>query len=67
MSDTRSVKAQSRELIDSLPETASWDDVMYALYVREAVERGLKEGDAGRTWTTDEVRAHLRDVPRGAS
>ena len=37
MSDPRNVKAHAREIIDRLPDSASWDDVMYELYVREAI------------------------------
>ncbi len=34
---------------------------MYRLYVRQSIERGLADSDAGRTVSRDEVRKLLRD------
>jgi hypothetical protein len=31
---TSTVKQQAKSLIDELPETADWDDVLYAMYVQ---------------------------------
>ncbi|HEY4646040.1 MAG TPA: hypothetical protein VIH25_07155 [Steroidobacteraceae bacterium] len=67
MTDPKNPKAHARDIIDSLPESASWDDVMYELYVREAIDAGLADVAAGRTFTQDEVRARLREVTRRAS
>ncbi|MEM1041783.1 MAG: hypothetical protein AAGI91_04060 [Bacteroidota bacterium] len=55
-----SVKAEARRLVDTLPDDATWDDVMYRLYVRQSIEQGLEDSDAGRTVSHDEVRALLR-------
>ena len=41
---TRTPKQRARELIDRLPDEASWDDVAEAL----AVEEGLADVRAGR-------------------
>jgi len=38
-----------------LPEDCSLDDIQYHLYVLQKVERGLKDGEAGRTFTQEEV------------
>ncbi len=43
-----SVKQAARELIDGLPESTSWNDVMYDLYAKQKIEEGLKELDEGR-------------------
>ncbi|MDZ4401274.1 hypothetical protein [Prosthecobacter sp.] len=43
-----SAKKQARRLIDKLPATASWDDVMQQLYVRQKIEAGLADLNAGR-------------------
>lgn len=42
----RSIKEQARRLLDNLPDSATRDDVMYRIYVRQAVEYGrpLKPG-----------------------
>jgi hypothetical protein len=51
------VKQEARRLVDQLPEGATWDDVMYEIYVRQAIEAGLVDSDARRTHTIDDVRA----------
>jgi predicted transcriptional regulator len=53
------VKAAARQLIDRLPEGASWDDLMYEIYVRQGIEEGLADVAAGRTVSAAEARAEL--------
>jgi predicted transcriptional regulator len=43
-----SVKSQARKLIDKLPASASWDDVMQQIFVRQKIEAGLADLNAGR-------------------
>lgn len=43
-----SAKSQARRLIDKLPASATWDDVMQQIYVRQKIEDGLADLDAGR-------------------
>jgi predicted transcriptional regulator len=40
-------KDVARQVIDTLPDDASLDDVMYAIYVRMKIERGLRDEEAG--------------------
>jgi hypothetical protein len=56
MSSTN-VKQEARRLIDNLPENATWDDLMYEIYVRQAIEAGLADSEARRTLDVKEVRA----------
>jgi predicted transcriptional regulator len=51
------VKEQARKIIDELPDSATWEDVIYRLYVREAIEAGIADADAGRVVEVSEVRA----------
>ena len=51
------VKQEAQHLVDSLPDNATWDDLMYTIYVRQAVEAGLEDSDAGRVLDVGEVRA----------
>ncbi len=51
------VKDQARKIIDELPESATWEDLIYRLYVREAIEAGIADADAGRVVDVSEVRA----------
>ena len=58
MSETPStdVKSAARRLIDGLPDNATWDDVMYRVYVRQCVDAGLDDAQAGRVVDVAEVR-----------
>jgi hypothetical protein len=51
-----SVKQDAHRLIDSLPEKSSWDDVMYGIYVRQCIEEGLSDAEAGNVVSVEEVR-----------
>ncbi len=55
----QTVKQAARELIDQLPESASWNDLMYELYVKQKIEEGLKELDEGRGIPHAEVKQRL--------
>lgn len=50
------LKQQAHELIDHLPDTATWDDVAEALAVVRDIEAGLAESDAGLGVDTATVR-----------
>ncbi|MFQ4140955.1 hypothetical protein [Chlorogloeopsis sp. ULAP02] len=51
------IKEEARKLIDKLPENSTWDDLMYEIYVRQVVEAGLADSQAGRVTFVQEVRA----------
>lgn len=51
------VKEAARVLVEQLPENATWDDLLYAVEFRLAVERGRAEAREGRSVSNDEVRA----------
>jgi hypothetical protein len=51
-----SIKEEARRLVEKLPNSSTWDDLMYEIYVRQAVEEGLKDSRAGRTTDVKEVR-----------
>ena len=53
---TPTVKDQARELIERLPDSATWDDLQYEIYVRQAIEAGLADSDADRVEPVAEVR-----------
>lgn len=50
------VKEEALKLIDGLPEEASWDDVIYQMYVRKKIEKGIEAADEGRVVAHDEVK-----------
>ncbi len=51
------IKAEARKLIDKLPDNSTWDDLMYEIYVRQVVEAGLNDSNAGKVVSVKEVRA----------
>lgn len=53
------IKEEARRLIDRLPDDANWDDLMEEIYVRAAIENGIRDSDAGRTVPVEEVRARF--------
>jgi hypothetical protein len=53
------VRDEARRLIDQLPDDATWDDLLYQIYVRQSVEAGLEDIRAGRLVPVDEVRRRL--------
>ncbi len=54
---TVNVKKEAQDLLKALPEDATWDDLMYKIYVRQAIEAGSEDSKAGRTVDVKEVRS----------
>lgn len=67
MSEASNPKTNARAAIERLPDDATWDDVMYELYVRESIDAGIADVAAGRTTPHEQVRARLQDILRRAS
>lgn len=40
-------KEAARQVIEHLPDEATLEDIMYALYVRQKIEEGLRDAEAG--------------------
>jgi hypothetical protein len=53
------IKQAAHRLVEQLPDNATWDDLLYEIYVRQAIEAGVIESDTGRTLDGKEVRAKL--------
>jgi hypothetical protein len=55
---TVAIKQRAHELIEALPDDATWQDVLYALELRSDVEAGLADAKAkaGRVADADELR-----------
>lgn len=54
---TTIVKEEAHKIIDRLPASATWDDLMHEIYVREVIELGLADSKASRTKDVREIRA----------
>ena len=53
------VKDEAKKLIEKLPDSATWDDIMYELYVKKKIAAGLKAADEGRIISHEEVKKRL--------
>jgi hypothetical protein len=53
------MRTEAERMIQHLPEQTSWDELMYRIYVRKKIERGLVDSEADRGLTTEEVRRKL--------
>ena len=47
-------KEQVQQILQMLPEDASLEDIQYHIYVRQKIEHGLEDIDAGRTVSEEE-------------
>jgi len=50
------VKEEARRLIERLPDSATWDDLEYEIYVRRAIEAGIADSNAGAVDSVADVR-----------
>ena len=50
------VKEEARRLIERLPDDVTWEDLQYEIYVRQAIEAGLKDSEEGRIVPLQEAR-----------
>lgn len=56
-----SVKEDAIKLIQSLPADCTLDDIQYHLYVRDKIERGMADIEAGRLVSHEEVKKQVRE------
>jgi len=56
----QTVKGKMTEVILSLPEDASYDDIMRELAFERMVDRGLKDVRSGRVISNDEMAGRIR-------
>lgn len=53
---TANVKEEAKRLIEKLPENMTWDDLMHEVYVRQSIEAGLTDSQAGKVKDVADVR-----------
>jgi hypothetical protein len=53
------IRDEARRLVDQLPDDATWEDLLYQIYVRQSVEAGLEDCRADRLVSVEEVRKRL--------
>ena len=50
------IKEAARQMLDNLPENSTWEDLMHEIYVRQAIEAGLADSEAGQLTSVEKVR-----------
>jgi predicted transcriptional regulator len=59
MGELPNIKAQVRQLLETLPDDCTFEDIQYHLYVLDKVARGQRDLDKGRVISHDEVKRRL--------
>ncbi len=49
-------RPQAHNLIDQLPQGATWEDLMYEIYVRESVDKGLNDIENSKYKAISDIR-----------
>ena len=52
----QSAKDVTREILNSLPDDCTLDDISYRLYLWRKMEMSAKDIDEGRVYSTDQAR-----------
>lgn len=55
----QTAKEITLEVLRSLPDDCTLDDIQYHLYVRRSVERGLQDIEEGRVYSVDEMEQRV--------
>jgi predicted transcriptional regulator len=55
-----SAKEEVRRILDQIPDSASFEDIQYHIYVREKIDRGLEDVKQGRVIEQAEVERRMR-------
>ena len=53
------IKEEAKKIIDSMPDQATWDDIMYQFYVKKKILTSLTAAEDGKTLSHDDVKKRL--------
>lgn len=52
-------KEQVQKILETLPEDASLEDIQYHIYVRQKIQQGIDDVEAGRVISQEEVERRM--------
>ncbi len=52
-------KEEVLRLLEKLPEDASYEDIQYHIYVRQAIKQGIEAADRGEVLEQEEVERRM--------
>jgi predicted transcriptional regulator len=55
----RTAKEEVRRILDQIPDDATFEDIQYHIYVREKIERGLKDIQERRLLSQEEAEQRM--------
>ena len=55
----RTAKEEVRRMLDRIPDDATFEDIQYHIYVREKIERGLKDIQEGNLLSQEEIEQRM--------
>ena len=55
------IKEEARKLLKNLPDDVTWDDIMYEIYVRKKISKGLDAIEEDKLLSHDEVKERIRN------
>lgn len=53
------IKEEAKRLLEKLPDDLTWDDLMHEIYVRQSIERGLADSEAGKVVDVSDLRGQF--------
>lgn len=54
-----SAKEEVRRILEQIPDSASFEDIQYHIYVREKIDRGLEDVKQGRLIEQEEAERRI--------
>ena len=55
----RTAKKEVQKMLEQLPDNVSLEDIQYHIYVREKIERGLKDIQEGHVLSQEEIEERM--------
>ena len=52
-------KEEVRRLLDTLPDTVSYDDIQYHIYVQQKIDRGIEAANRGDFISEEEIERRI--------
>ncbi|MCK4731797.1 MAG: hypothetical protein KAT65_04985 [Methanophagales archaeon] len=52
-------KKEVQKMLEQIPDDSSFEDIQYHIYVREKIERGLKDIEEGRILDQEEIERRM--------
>ena len=55
----QSAKEEVMQILKELPDSTTLEEIQYHLYVRQKIQRGIKDVGEGRTYTQEEMEKRM--------